>query len=82
MNKPLQSKYVDFHTKGIFRFFRIIITGPSCASYNPNVIRMDLNQIELFGKYYEGQYSEFTQDFSSKNHLRIAIIMLILFLVS
>ena len=80
MNQAYQSKYVDFHTNGIFRFFRIIVAGESYETHNPN--RMDVNQIELFGKYFEGKYSFFTNYYLSRNRFNITFLFLILLLLS
>lgn len=51
MNGALKSRYIPVKSKGAFRFFRFFVTGPSYTSTDP--VRMDVNQVELFGKYYD-----------------------------
>ena len=71
MNSNFRSKYLEFRNKGAFRFFRIYTNGVSYAGHN----KMDVNQIEFFGKFYEGTLA-LTNQVIHRNNIAIAIALL------
>ena len=79
MNGALASKYVPVRNKGIFKFFRFVVTGNSYETSDP--IRMVVNQVEFFGRYYEGKYPEIktSNDNKMPNICKISLIILLAF---